>query len=283
VLDLHENNNVQQYNFWGGLRQRWRARKNDDGTVHIITAKGDRCLDVPGGNQNPGTNMQIWDVQNDNNNQKYILVPVGQDPATFNHTPNTNTGGSNPNTGGSGGSGTGGSNPNTGGSGGSGTGGSNPNTNTGGSGTGGSGTGVGSSFKVTEKISFPSAITTNSGTLVEINHYRRQFTLDRAQAVQITLHIPFVGNDTGGKRSRIQLRVGNDAVCDSTKFNTNSWELHEVTLTALVDLGAGQHTMSVWACVDGGTLQIPHYNAGLIEHTVQSPIFANLFMFGLGF
>jgi len=154
-------------------------------------------------------------------------------------------------------------------------------------GTGGNvspgGSGNTNAFSFNEKIPYTTSVVVNSAAFVEVNHYRRQFNLDRAQNVHINLHIPFVGNDTAGRRSRIQLRVDGETVCDSSKYNTKSWELHEVTFTALVQLAPGQHTVTVFACVDGGTLRMPHYDGGSIEHTVKDSIFANLLVIGLGF
>ncbi len=139
----------------------------------------------------------------------------------------------------------------------------------------------GASWSYAASITFSSSITASSTAWVELTHYRRTVTTPALSNLLITLHIPFAGNDTAGTRSRIRLAFDSANVSDSTKYNTQAWELHEVTLTGLVSgVTAGTHTIRVYAAVSGGTLNIPHYNTGANEATLVPAIFANLSLIG---
>lgn len=49
----------------------------------------------------------------------------------------------------------------------------------------------------------------------------------------------------------------------------------------VTNVAAGIHTIKVRALVDGGTLNFPHYNRDLVEHTQSPAIFASLSLVGL--
>ena len=139
----------------------------------------------------------------------------------------------------------------------------------------------GASWSYRENIGFTSHVTTAATTWAEITHYTRTITTPALSNLIITLHIPFVGNDTAGTRSRIRLTFDGITISDATKYNTDAWELHEITLTGLVqNVPAGTHTIKVYAAVSGGTLYIPYYNTSLIEATLSPAIFANLYLVG---
>ena len=145
---------------------------------------------------------------------------------------------------------------------------------------------AGASWSRTEPIDITQSITTLSTQLVEIPFYTQKLNstpinIPALACLTITLHIPFTGNDTAESRSRILLKFDDIWVCDSTKFNNASWELHEITLTGVVKgVTEGAHTVRVFAAVDKGTLHIPHYNSSLIEAQIPPGLFANLFLLG---
>jgi hypothetical protein len=138
----------------------------------------------------------------------------------------------------------------------------------------------GGSWSYTEKIFFAASVTTNSLAWVELVNYTRTISTPALANLIVTVHIPFTGNDTAAKRSRIRLDFDGVPISDASKFNETIWELHEITLTGLVaNVAAGVHTLKLFAMVDGGTLNIPHFNAALIESTAPA-LFANLFLVG---
>jgi len=119
--------------------------------------------------------------------------------------------------------------------------------------------------------------------LVSVPKYNVQLDIPfDLQFLQVTFHIPFVGNPTSGSRNRIILNFDDTHVSDATKFVNTSWELHDVTLTGLVpNVQHGQHSLSIWVLTDSGNLNIPHYNVSLCENTVNPKLFANYYYFGI--
>jgi hypothetical protein len=139
----------------------------------------------------------------------------------------------------------------------------------------------GASWSYGEDITFTESVTTTATTLQEVSKYTKAITTPQLSCLIVTLHIPFVGNNTAERRSRICLKFDNLTISDASKFNQSQWELHEITLTGLVkNVTEGSHTIRVLASVDGGQLNIPHYNLTSIEATTIPAIFANFYMVG---
>jgi hypothetical protein len=139
----------------------------------------------------------------------------------------------------------------------------------------------GASWAYQKNINFTASVTTNSTTLQEISQYTQTIAIPKLSCLIVTLHIPFTGNDTPDKRSRICLQFDTQTISDATKYNQGQWELNEITLTGLVqNVAEGNHTVKVWAAVEGGTLNIPHYNPDRIEKKITPEIFANFYMVG---
>lgn len=128
---------------------------------------------------------------------------------------------------------------------------------------------------------FTEHVTCASPQWQEIAFYETAIITPKLANLLITLHIPYAGNESGGTRNRIRLDFDDAPLCDATKHNAAPWELHEITLTGLVEnVAAGDHTLRLFAQVSGGCLHIPHYNTTLIEATSPPPIFANLALLG---
>ncbi len=139
----------------------------------------------------------------------------------------------------------------------------------------------GASWSYTKNINFTTSVTTASTALQEISQYTITITTPKLSCSIVTLHIPFAGNDTADKRSRICLQFDTQTISDATKYNQGQWELNEITLTGLVqNVAEGNHTVKVLAAVEGGTLNIPHYNPDRIEKKITPEIFANFYMVG---
>jgi hypothetical protein len=133
----------------------------------------------------------------------------------------------------------------------------------------------------TKRFSFAKSIVTNSRTWQELTHYRTEVKTPALSGLSITLHIPFVASDTDSSRSRILLYFDNDYISDATKYTRFKWEMHEITLTGLVEnVTAATHKIRLCAAIDKGSLKIPHYNPRFIEHTLKPSIFANLNLIG---
>ncbi len=140
----------------------------------------------------------------------------------------------------------------------------------------------GSSWGYTKNFTYTDHITTASTTWAEVTHYTTTVTTPALSNLIVTLHIPFVGSDTGGARIRIRLVFDNTTISDATMHDGHAWDdFRNITLTGLVqNVTAGSHTIRVYAAVSAGTLHIPHYNTTLIEATLSPAIFANLYLVG---
>ena len=140
---------------------------------------------------------------------------------------------------------------------------------------------IGSVWTKTIRFKFDNTVGTNSKTLEEIKHYSRNVETPALSGLLITLHIPFVANNTDGARSRILLYFDKDPISDVTKGVRQKWELHEVTLTGLVEkVTAATHKIRLYGAVNNGHLDIPHYDRKHIEHKIKPSIFANLNLIG---
>ena len=118
------------------------------------------------------------------------------------------------------------------------------------------------------KYDYVSSITCTQKDFTQIPFYTQYVELLPMQYLNVKVKIPFVGNDCDSKRSRILLKFDGEIIDQSAKYNTKQWELHDLVLEGMVfEIGQGKHIIEIFACVDGGTLNIPHYNTSLIEAT----------------
>ena len=133
-----------------------------------------------------------------------------------------------------------------------------------------------------EKIGYNCSITVTSNQLTEIFHYSREFIAKKDYNILIVkLHIPFTGNNSAGKRSRILLYLDNEVICDGTMYNEVYWELKPLFLEGIgMNVKSGNHKIKLMCCVDGGELNIPHYNSSCIEHTIKPEISGKLIILG---
>jgi len=141
---------------------------------------------------------------------------------------------------------------------------------------------VGTAWSWKDQIGFTGTISVTTANWMELQAYTRAIHIPHGLAwANITYHIPFVGNAKGKSRSRVRLNFDNTPICDASKFGQAGYELHEITLTGLVqNVAPGPHTLTVHAMVDTGELCIPYYDAKLVEATQVPPIAANAYMFG---
>ena len=133
-----------------------------------------------------------------------------------------------------------------------------------------------------EKIGYNQSITISNSQLTEVFHYSREFiTQIDYKLLSVKLNIPFTGNDSAGKRSRVILYVDDEPICDGSMHNQVNWELKPLQLEGIcLNVKAGYHKIKLMCCVDGGNLNIPHYNSSCIENTVKPEIFGKIIILG---
>jgi len=141
---------------------------------------------------------------------------------------------------------------------------------------------VGTAWSWKDDFTFTGTISVTTTNWMELATYTRTVNIPHALAwANITFHIPFVGNAKGKTRSRVRLNFDGTPISDASKFGQAGYELHEITLTGLVqNIAAGNHTINLEALVDSGELCIPYYDPKLVEATQVPALAANAYMFG---
>jgi hypothetical protein len=129
-----------------------------------------------------------------------------------------------------------------------------------------------------EDFKYTSSVTCNSATLAAIPFYGRAFNAPANFSLcTISLCIPFTGNDTATSRSRVLVYLDSELIYDATMYGQVAWQLVPINIHAYkVGLACGQHSLNVYACVDKGNLNIPHYNSACIEGTTQPSLSGSL-------
>ena len=122
-----------------------------------------------------------------------------------------------------------------------------------------------------------------STNLTAVEFYTRIFEINwPLDVLQIELVIPFVGfsNGGGGSRARILLTV-NDRILADASMRGSTGDLRPILLKAmLADVSIGTVKVQVKVAVDGGTLEIPHFNPAKIEKTIERSLFAKYHLLG---
>jgi len=121
-----------------------------------------------------------------------------------------------------------------------------------------------------------------SGGFVDISHYTRKILVPTfMQYCSVKLHIPFSGNDTADSRSRIILYFDNEPIADESVYGPTHWVLVPMHIEGIqMNVEQGTHIIRLSACVNKGTLNIPHYNTGADEVTKQPSIFGTYTVIG---
>jgi len=133
-----------------------------------------------------------------------------------------------------------------------------------------------------EKIQYDKSITTNSKELKTIDFYTRTFQTNKDyKIINIKINIPYTSNDVDYGKSKVILFFDNEPICDLTMFDRVQYSLKPITIDAIVvEPPMGSHKMELKACVQNGTLNIPHYNPGFIEHTINPKLFGSIHILG---
>ena len=147
--------------------------------------------------------------------------------------------------------------------------------------------GVGIDVLREETYTYSASITTASTSLVVIPQYTRIITTYIYYPIlTVEMSIPFTGNSVAGRRARIIATlspVGGRpySIYDGTTYSSGTWDLHPLTIVgSKANLLPGTYVLRIQAAVNGGTLYIPHFNAGLIESTLSPKLFARIVIKG---
>ena len=132
-----------------------------------------------------------------------------------------------------------------------------------------------------EKISYSSSVTFNFKTLEEIQFYTREFTTTKNYKLcTVDLNIPMTGKDTAG-RTRLLLYLDDEMIFDASSHDPTKWCLKPLIISAKkINLLTGFHRLKLMGCVDSGNFNIPHYNIGTIEETINPRISGRLCIIG---
>ncbi|WP_424005373.1 glycoside hydrolase family 2 TIM barrel-domain containing protein (plasmid) [Haloarcula salina] len=68
--------NVQQYGYWGGENQQWKAVQNGDGTYRFENGNSGKVLSVDGGSTSEGASLVQW-TWNGNDEQRWTVLENG--------------------------------------------------------------------------------------------------------------------------------------------------------------------------------------------------------------
>ena len=110
--------------------------------------------------------------------------------------------------------------------------------------------------------------TVKTGAKVDykVLHEYELLTTTPLSTLVVRWNCPFAGNDAGGSRSAIQLRLDDDVLTRTMKFNSQSWELHPLVIDAVAeDVSDGPHAIVIEAKVNKGNMHLPHYHSGDLE------------------
>ena len=129
---------------------------------------------------------------------------------------------------------------------------------------------------------YTSSILVEQKALTEVPYYTHEFKTEQIyQIVQVNINIPFTSIDTDGTRGRILTYLDNELICDSTISNNKAWELKPLTLIGYIqNLQKGTHKIKTLACVDKGTINLPHLNKDFIEYKIQPIISGSITIIG---
>ena len=132
-----------------------------------------------------------------------------------------------------------------------------------------------------EKISYSSSVTFNYKTLEEIQFYTREFTtIKDYKLCTVDLNIPMTGKDTGG-RTRLLLYLDDEMIFDASSYDPTECCFKPLIISAKkINLLAGFHRLKLMGCVDSGNFNIPHFNIGTIEETINPRISGRLCIIG---
>lgn len=122
-----------------------------------------------------------------------------------------------------------------------------------------------------QKLEYIAPVLIDQKELTEVPYYTREFKTERIYSiVQVNINIPFTSIDKEWGRAKILTYLDNEMICDSTILNRFEWEIRPLTIIGYVrNLAIGNHKIKIFACVDKGTLNLPHLWKSGIEYTIK--------------
>ena len=133
-----------------------------------------------------------------------------------------------------------------------------------------------------QKLEFIAPVLIDQKTLTEVPYYTREFKTEQIyNIVQVNINIPYTSMDTDCSHGKILTFLDNEMICDSTIYNSKQWELKPLTIIGYVhNLPIGNHKMKILACVDKGTLNLPHLWKNGIEYTIKPIVSGSMTIIG---
>jgi hypothetical protein len=134
-----------------------------------------------------------------------------------------------------------------------------------------------------QKLEYIAPVLIDQKELTEVPYYTREFKTEQIYSiVQVNINIPYTSIDTDCSHGKILTYLDNEMICDSTIHSRHQWELKPLTIIGYVkNLPIGNHKIKILACVDKGTLNLPHLNKGYIEYTIKPIVSGSMTIIGI--
>ena len=134
-----------------------------------------------------------------------------------------------------------------------------------------------------QKLEYIAPVLIDQKELTEVPYYSREFKTEQIyNIVQVNINIPYTSMDTDCSHGKILTYLDNEMICDSTIHNQYQWELKPLTIIGYVkNLPIGNHKIKILACVDKGTLNLPHLWKTCIEYTIKPIVSGSMTIIGI--
>ena len=134
-----------------------------------------------------------------------------------------------------------------------------------------------------QNLEYIASVLINQKELTEVPYYTREFKTEQIyNIVQVNINIPFTAIDKEWSRARILTYLDNEKICDSSIHSRLDYELKPLTIIGYVkNLPIGNHKIKILACVDQGTLNLPHLWEKRIEYTIKPIVSGSMTIIGL--
>ena len=134
-----------------------------------------------------------------------------------------------------------------------------------------------------QNLEYIAPVLINQKELTEVPYYTREFKTEQIyNIVQVNINIPFTAIDKEWSRARILTYLDNEKICDSSILSRLDYDLKPLTIIGYVkNLPIGNHKIKILACVDQGTLNLPHLWVKKIEYTIKPIVSGSMTIIGL--
>ena len=134
-----------------------------------------------------------------------------------------------------------------------------------------------------QKLEYIAPVLIDQKELIEVPYYTREFKTEKIyNIVQVNINIPYTSMDEENSHGKILTYLDNEMISDSTIHNRYPWELKPLTIIGYVkNLPIGNHKIKILACVDRGTLNLPHLYKSCIEYTIKPIVSGSMTIIGI--